>query len=124
MTTILLIDDDADVRTCIGEMLARSGYTVISHGDGGSALELLRGRRRVDLIITDYSMPGMNGAELLRRIKEMGFVTPVVYMTGVGGLDDYLNVRDLGIVRYVRKPVRAREFLKIVQDAVRGHAAA
>ncbi len=125
MPTILLIDDDPEVRNCMGEMLARSGYTVICHGDGRSALELLRGRRRrVDLIITDYSMPGMDGIELVRSLREMNSRTPVVYMTGIGGLDNYLQARELGIICYVQKPVRAKALLKIVQDAVRGHAAA
>lgn len=124
MPTILLIDDDQEVRNCLGEILARSGYTVLSHGDGRTALQLLRGRRRVDLIITDYSMPGMDGIELVRSLKEMNSSTPVVYMTGIGGLDNYLQARELGISCYVKKPVRAKELLKIVQDVVRGHAVA
>lgn len=124
MPTILLVDDDSEVRNCLGEILARSGYTVLSHGDGKKALELLRGRRRVDLIITDYSMPGMDGIELVRSLKEMNSRTPVVYMTGIGGLDNYLQARDLGIICYIQKPVSAKALLKIVQDAVRDHAAA
>lgn len=122
MPTILLIDDEQDIRDCLGEMLTGSGYTVLSSGDGLSALELLRGRA-VDLVITDHSMPGMDGTEFVRCLRETNSRMPVVYMTGVVGLDDYLHARDLGITCYVQKPVSARELLKIVQDAVRDRAA-
>ena len=66
MHTILLVDDDPDVRTCIGDMLKRSGYQVLTAQDGLSAIDALQRNSSIDLVITDRRMPGMDGLSLAR----------------------------------------------------------
>jgi DNA-binding NtrC family response regulator len=118
METILLVDDDPDVRKSVGEMLTRSGYGVLSAEDGFAALAALREHGGVDLVIADHRMPGMDGLALAGRIKESSPDMPVVIMTGYGDLESYLCATSLGVVRYVSKPVGLRKLLGIVRDAV------
>jgi two-component system nitrogen regulation response regulator NtrX len=116
--TILLVDDDSGVRNSIGGMLQRFGYRVIVAEDGTSALDVLRERGAVDLVIADRRMPGMDGLSLVRRIKEGMPNLPVVIMTGYGDLESYLCASHLGVVRYIGKPVGPRELRQAVRDAV------
>lgn len=116
--TILLVDDEATVRTLVGIMLERSGYDVLAAEDGHAAMALLQERHDIDLVIADYRMPGMDGLALVRRIKERSPDLPVVMMTGYGDLESYLCATGLGVVRYVGKPVGLRELRQTVRDAV------
>lgn len=118
--TILLVDDEQVMRTSIGEMLRRSGYEVVAAGDGDSALSALAESIPIDLVIADYRMPGMDGIQLMRRIKEMHPSLPVVMMTGQGDLESYLHAVGLGVSRYLGKPFGLRDLLRTVQEAVAG----
>jgi DNA-binding NtrC family response regulator len=68
--TILLVDDEPDVRAAVRRALQLPGYTILEAGDGAAALELVK-ERTLDAIVTDFCMPGMDGLELLLRIKLM-----------------------------------------------------
>ena len=116
--TILLVDDEAAVRTLVSAMLERSGYDVLAVADGSAAMAALQERADIDLVIADYRMPGMDGLGLVRRIKERTPDLPVVMLTGYGDLESYLCATGLGVVRYVGKPVGMRELQKTVRDAV------
>lgn len=118
MQTILLVDDDPGVRMSVGEILMRSGYGVVTAGDGWSALDVLDREAHIDLVIADHRMPGMDGLTLTRMIKESLPDLPVVIMTGYGDLESYLCAAGLGVVRYIGKPFRPRELQQAVRDAV------
>lgn len=118
MYSILLVDDDPGIRKSVGDMLARSGYEVVTCDDGEAALVALRQRPKIDLVIADYKMPGMDGLQLVRRIKERAPNMPVVIMTGHGDLESYLCASGLGVIRYIGKPVGLRELQCTVRDAV------
>lgn len=118
MQTILLVDDDPAVRKSVGDMLERSGYGVITAADGHAALAALHERAAVDLVITDYLMPGMDGLALVRRIKERTPDLPVVIMTGHGDLESYLCATGLGVASYIGKPVGLRELRQTVHKVM------
>ena len=99
-------------------MLKRSEYAVLTAADGEEALSVLRQKANIDLVIADYKMPGMDGLQLVRRIKEKAPDMPVVIMTGHGDLESYLCATGLGVVRYIGKPVGLRELQRTVRDAV------
>ena len=81
--TILVVEDDRDLRTYLAEMLRNLNYRVITTSNAQSALTtLLQDSKRVDLLLTDIVMPGLNGRELGRRAQEMRPGLPVLYMTG------------------------------------------
>ena len=118
MYSILLVDDDAGIRKSVGDMLARSGYNVTTAANGESALQALREKTAMDLVIADFRMPGMDGLMLIRRIKEQAPDLPVVMMTGHGDLESYLCATGLGVVRYIGKPIHLRELQGVVRESV------
>lgn len=69
MASILVVDDEPDSRTVLGLLLAMEGYEVFAASDGVAALEAIRSRRP-DLVISDWMMPRMNGADLCRHLRE------------------------------------------------------
>lgn len=81
--TILLVEDDTEVRTYLAEVLRSLNYRVIAAHNTQSALTtLLQPNRRVDLLLTDIVMPGLNGRDLGRRAQEIRAGLPILYMTG------------------------------------------
>jgi len=83
---ILIVDDDPMVRTMIAGALAELGYQTGEAADGKAALEALRAAERPLLVILDYVMPGMDGAEVAREIAELDPDLPVIFSTGHSAL--------------------------------------
>ena len=81
--TVLLVEDDEALRELIHEFLETSGYEVLVASDPARAIEAARGREgAIHLLLTDISMPSMNGRELARRVKELRPEIRVLYMSG------------------------------------------
>ncbi|MBV8834927.1 MAG: response regulator [Alphaproteobacteria bacterium] len=78
---LLLVDDDSAVRSITAEALREFGYEVIEAGSGGAALDLIE-RHKVDLMIVDFAMPGMSGAELATRVRSKHHDMPILFVTG------------------------------------------
>lgn len=108
----LVIDDDADARELIAEVLANAGFTVATATDGRHALALLESVRP-SVIFLDLSMPIMNGAEFreAQRRDRDWLAIPTVVMTGTS--DEPLL--DLAIEDTLHKPIRVRELVEIVR---------
>lgn len=87
---ILLVEDQDDVRRLTQKMLERCGYTVLPASGGAAALEImLHGKEKVDVVLTDVIMPGMNGSELAEAIRQIRPQLPVIFMSGY--TDDQLE---------------------------------
>jgi len=84
--TVLLVDDDELVATATADVLAELGHRVIRAGSGSRALQILRSCQDIDVILTDYAMPGMNGLELAAAARELRPGLPVVLATGYAQL--------------------------------------
>lgn len=115
--TILVVDDEDSVRTGIAQGLSKRGYDVIEARSGLEALEMSN-QERFDLILLDIKMPGMNGIQVLRRIKEKFPEATIVMLTAVPDPDLLIEptVIDLGAEAYLKKPIR----LSDLDDAVKG----
>ncbi len=122
MKTILLVDDELENLRSLGEILNRFGYRVIAKPDGQSALDTVRGGTAVDLVITDYRMPGMNGLEFLTSFRQVKPEVPAIMLTAYGAVETYLKSLSLGVFEYVNKPVKAKELGRIVKAAIDGTA--
>ena len=80
--TILLVDDDNQVREVTRAMLHELGHRVMEAGSGGAALEILQREPGIELLIIDFAMPGMNGAELARQVRQRWPTLPILFATG------------------------------------------
>ena len=113
--TILVMDDDSAVREVTSAMLRELGYSVIGAGTGGAALDVLRSDRRVDVLLADYAMPGMNGVDAARAALELRPGLPVLFITGYA---DLKALRDIGEERIIQKPFRDEELTRKLQTAL------
>jgi DNA-binding response OmpR family regulator len=113
---ILVVDDDKLVRAAVGRVLEEEGYTVAYAVDGNDALAKL-GVDRPDAILLDVMMPGMNGRQFLKALREFDREIPVVVMTAIHGIDSQ-PVFALGASDLVRKPFDADELLNKVALAL------
>jgi len=79
---ILLVDDDHAVREVTSTMLRDLGYSVVEAGSGGAALDILARQPAIDLLIIDFAMPGMSGAEVARQARAKRPALPILFITG------------------------------------------
>ena len=115
---VLLVDDDTFVREVTAAMLREAKFTVIEAGSGGAGLEALDLAERVDLLLVDFAMPGMNGAEVAREAQARRPGLPTVFVTGYADLD---AIRSVGKERIVAKPFQRDRLLQAI-DHVLGRA--
>jgi len=118
MKTILLVDDDHDVLSCLEDSLSALGYNVIAKPDAESAMAVIREGAKVDLVVTDYAMPGMDGHEFFSVLKRILPSVPVIILTGYGSVETYLKSLSLGVCEFVCKPIEAKELDRIVKAAL------
>ena len=117
MTSILVVDDDGDIRTLVAELLQRAGHGVIQAPDGESGLKLFYAQQP-DLVLLDVSMPGLDGWEVLTRIRELSDV-PVLMLTARAGELEKVRGLRAGADDYVTKPFGRQELLARVEAALR-----
>lgn len=120
MARILLVDDDADVRTGMRRVLVRLGHEVVAAADGREALRALEGDP-CELVITDINMPEMDGIELILALNERWPRVPVIAISGGGLLPKELllaSAEVLGVVTSLPKPVGFTELEAAVHRAL------
>lgn len=115
---VLLVDDDATIREHLGPVLERSGLEVEEAADGESALQSIA-RRRPDVVILDVMMPGIDGREVLRRIRAEHDWLPVLLLTHVGESFERAAALDEGADDYLNKPFDPQELLARVRAVLR-----
>jgi len=105
MDKILIIDDEKPTLTMFNLTLSAFGYTVITAENGQEGIESFE-RERPPLVITDIKMPGMDGIEVLRRIKEIDPNTEVIIVTGHGDMDLAIKALNLDATDFINKPIQ------------------
>jgi two-component system phosphate regulon response regulator PhoB len=119
MSTVLLAEDDPDIRHLVSAKLLRSGFDVIETADVAEALAAIR-RRRPDLVLIDLRMPRLEGLEVLRELRaDPGTARlPVIVLTArPRGLDAQLGYA-AGATDYIVKPFSPRELVRRVEDVL------
>jgi len=109
---VLVVDDDRAVREVTAGLLTDLGYGVIEAGSGGAALEVLDQDQAVDLLLLDFAMPGMNGAELAREARMRRPDLPILFVTGYADTEALPPVDREGVLR---KPFRQEDLAERLQ---------
>ncbi len=118
--TLLLVDDEPNILAALQRTLRRDGYRILACDDPEKALELLS-RERVDVILADQRMPGMNGVEFLRRAKEMHPETIRIVLSGYTDLQFITDAINEGaIYKFLTKPWDDGQLREQVREAFRG----
>jgi EAL domain-containing protein (putative c-di-GMP-specific phosphodiesterase class I) len=117
---VLLVDDEPTITRGFARVLTAAGYAVEVAHDGSEAAALFR-QRAFDVIISDISMPGMSGLELLRAVREHDLDVPVIIMTGGPAVQSAVEAMEYGALRYLIKPIDPAHLEDVVARAVRLH---
>jgi len=119
MSSILVVDDDPDIRALIEAVLETAGYEVALAADGKAALNKLK-RRAYDLVVLDIMMPGMSGYEVLEQIRAMPSraSTPVIVVTAKHEPGGVMREVKGGVLDHLAKPFMPEELEEVVQRAL------
>jgi two-component system, OmpR family, phosphate regulon response regulator PhoB len=107
--TVLIVDDEELIRETVALHLADDGFKTVSAEDGRQALELMRQRDRVDLIILDLMLPFLSGLDLCRLLRREGNMVPILMLTAKGSETDRVVGLEVGADDYLTKPFGMRE---------------
>ena len=116
--TVLVIDDDAHIRSSIGKFLIARGHTVIEAANGEKGVEVLESQA-VDIVITDVKMPGMDGFEVLRRMRSIASEIEVIVITGVKESENAFRALREGAFDFFSKPFKVEDLNAAIQRTVR-----
>jgi len=116
--TILVVDDEAGVRTSLQGILGDEGYVVDAVGSGEACLQALEARR-YDLLLLDVWLPGIDGLETLGRARTLDPELPVVVISGHGTIETAVSAVRMGARDFVEKPLSLEKTLLVVRNALR-----
>jgi two-component system response regulator MprA len=117
---VLVVEDDQPIRASIRRALAYEGYAVTEAADGESALDSVQ-QSPPDLILLDLNLPGIDGIEVCRRIREAGDTMPIMMITARDAVSDRVIGLDSGADDYLVKPFDLAELTARVRAALRRH---
>jgi DNA-binding NtrC family response regulator len=116
---ILLIEDNSDYRETLVEVLKGQDYFVHPATDAAEALGLLQNRdRKFDIILSDINMPGLNGIDMVKHLREAGNETPVVLMTGFATVQMGVEAIKNGAQDFVTKPIEIEDLIKTLEKTM------
>jgi two-component system NtrC family response regulator len=114
---VLVVDDDESFRAIVAINLDEEGHEVLQASSGEKALERFSSTK-VDLVLTDLRMPGIDGYEVLRKVKYARPSVPVIVITAFGSIEGAVEAMRLGAANYLTKPFDRREFKAIVRETL------
>jgi DNA-binding response OmpR family regulator len=118
--TVLIADDDADIRSILESAVGALGYRIVTAGDGAAAIERCRAEMP-DLAILDITMPQMSGTEVCRELKGLpeGIYVPVLFLTARDGVQEKVDALDGGGDDYLTKPFHYQELQARIRALMR-----
>jgi DNA-binding NtrC family response regulator len=114
MPAILIVEDEPKMRRLLELNLGEDGASTFSAGDAEAGLKILR-QEPVDLVLTDFKLPGMNGMEFLHAIRQINADIPVVMMTAYGSVETAVEAMKNGATNYVLKPFSLEEIKLVIR---------
>ena len=119
--SILIVDDEPNVRLGFRTALETAGYPVDEAVDGPDALDHLE-HAPARLVLLDLQMPVLGGMEVLRQLRDMGNAVPVVIVTAHGSIPDAVSAMKLGAIDFLSKPLMPNELRRVVREVLARHA--
>ncbi|WP_078543403.1 response regulator [Litchfieldia alkalitelluris] len=113
---ILIVDDQYGIRILLNEVFQKEGYQTFQAANGVQAIDIVT-KHSPDLVLFDMKIPGMDGIEILKRLKAIDADIRVIIMTAYGELDMIQEAKDLGAITHFAKPFDIDE----IRDAVKKH---
>lgn len=115
--SVLVVEDNKDTQKLILHILRKQGYSVTTSNDGIEALQFLA-ERDFELIISDVTMPNLDGFKLIELIHQKGITTPVIFLSALNKKEDEIRGLQLGAEDYIKKPIQKEIFLSRVKKAL------
>ncbi len=115
--TIHIIDDEPIIHEVLGDLLGSEGYTVVNSSNGEEALEK-HSSQSFELILLDLLMPGMDGIEVLKRLKKIDPLAVIIIITAYASVESAISAMKMGAFDYVQKPFKHDELLLTVERAI------
>ncbi|KUP04191.1 chemotaxis protein CheY [Bacillus coahuilensis m2-6] len=115
---ILIVDDQFGIRILLNEVLQKEGYQTFQAANGVQALEIVD-KHTPDLVLLDMKIPGMDGIEILKRMKQKIEDIRVIIMTAYGELDMIQEAKQLGAITHFAKPFDIDEIRQAVKQYVK-----
>lgn len=116
-TSLLIVDDELEMRVVLSDTLKVLGMKIYLAKDGAEAIEIVK-KHKISAVLSDVNMPNMKGVELLKRIRNEGYVTPFVIMTAYGDKKMALEALRLGAFDFIDKPWSNEQLFAVVQKVL------
>ncbi|MCX7026336.1 MAG: sigma-54 dependent transcriptional regulator [Spirochaetes bacterium] len=116
-STLLIVDDEKNIRDGLAEAFGMEGYEALTAQDGQEAIKLLD-ERYIDLVITDLKMPKVSGMELLQYIEERWQNIPVIIITAHGDITEAVSAMQYGALEFITKPLDLEHLVKLTKNAL------
>ncbi len=120
--TILIVDDEPRFRFSLALTLAHHGYHVLEGSDGAEALRVLSEHSEsvphINLVVTDIKMPGMDGLELVKRIRQSNVPVKVLVMTGFGDRETVSRLQGMGVCGVIHKPFDGEQLVGAIRSVL------
>jgi len=117
-TSILIVDDEQEVREKLGQILTRKGYQVAVAEDGQEALDKFK-ELGTKIVICDIIMPKIDGIEFLKQVRSRNFSIEVIMITGHSSMERCVEAIENGASGYLRKPFQVEDVLRSIERAER-----
>jgi len=118
---ILYVEDDIEIQDSFSAVLKKLFNSVTIASNGQEGLDLFKKKENTfDFIISDIEMPEMNGLEMIEEIKKTGSEIPCILTTAHGEFDYFMKANEIGVFRYMQKPLDINELLEAIQDNQNG----
>ncbi len=120
MASILIVEDEPKMRRLLELNLGQEGFTTHAAADAETGLKLLNSEK-IDLVVTDFRLPGMSGLEFLQQVKRVNAALPVVVMTAYGSVESAVEAMKIGASDYVLKPFSLDEMVLVIRKELDSH---
>ncbi|MFJ5623590.1 response regulator [Peribacillus loiseleuriae] len=114
---VLIVDDQFGIRILLNEVLHKEGYDTFQAANGVQALDIVT-NHSPDLVLLDMKIPGMDGIEILKRMKQIDADIRVIIMTAYGELDMIQEAKNLGAITHFAKPFDIDDIRKAVREHI------